>query len=310
MHIYCIFVMFTVPHGNRFPICLQTNAQTPKHLRSYKAQVLQVFVLQVPCIPYCVYAIRSAMMPLASAKRSAMKAKKVAFEGELPNKFGLSGEAHTTETPTTVMRCSDLQPGQKLMQTGERRTPNTSEQRMYLMPWGEALIGVDPGTRRRLDHAVAMAWEYDHWFMRTMRTSIDAEGLIGSIGRHPLHPPIDYDRISRFQAMCGVKLMVSPLKALPFDSIPALEQCSRACYVRVKHDTGNVMGHAQKLHCTICGSIIVKNAMQCCKQCKFHMPVCGTDVSPTCFATFWKRTHKAVCLRHKLVKSTAVKPQG
>jgi hypothetical protein len=261
------------------------------------------------------------MLPIASATRSAKLTvdaktvtKKVAFHGDLVTdaKFGVSDETRETETPKTVIRCSDLQPGQRLrgkivdLQTGEERAASATEKRMYLMPWGEALIGIDPGTRRRLDYSVALAWEYDHWFMRSIRTSVDAETLIGSLGRHPLAPPIDYGRLTRFQDECGAKVMHSPLKALSFESFPALEQCSRAHYVRIKRDTCNVMGHGQKLHCAICRRTIIKDAMQCCKQCKFHMPVCSKDLSPACFATFWKNTHKAVCMRHRLVKSHSV----
>jgi len=141
------------------------------------------------------------MLPIASATRTAKLTadakgvtKKVVFKGEVTDTVTVSNEARETDMPTTVIRCSDLQPGQKLsghvvdLQTGEMRGPNATEQRMYLMPWGEALIGVDPGTRRRLDYSVFMAWEHDHWFVRCMRTSADAETLIGSIGRHPLSP--------------------------------------------------------------------------------------------------------------------------
>ena len=94
------------------------------------------------------------MLPIASAKRAARLTvdgkdvtKKVAFKGDLVT-FGLSDEARETDTLKTVVRCSDLQPGQKLnghivdLQTGERRGPSASEKRMYLMPWGDALIGV------------------------------------------------------------------------------------------------------------------------------------------------------------------------
>lgn len=241
-------------------------------------------------------------LPLASAVRRRPAQRQVAFQGDLP-----SGDARTMETPSTIIRCSDLKPGQTLsghvvdLVTGERRAPSANEKRMYLMPWGEAIIGVDPKTRKKLDRSVALAWEYDHWFMRCMRTSIDAEGLIGSIGRHPLHPPIDHDRLDGFQVQLGTQIMFSPLKHFDFNSICALDMCSRAHYVRIKFDTGNVMGHAQQLHCTICGYIILKDAMQCCEQCKIHMPAC----SSTCFNEFWKRTHKAVCKRHKLVKSYA-----
>ena len=258
------------------------------------------------------------MLPLASAKRAARLTvdgkdvtKKVAFKCDLVT-FGFSDEAPETDTLKTVVRCSDLQPGQKLnghivdLQTGERRGPNASEKRMYLMPWGDALIGIDPGTRRRLDYSVALAWEYDHWFMRSIRTSVDAEPLIGSIGRHPLSPPIDYGRINRFQNELGSKVAASPLKAFPFDALYAPDQCSRAHYVRIKRDTFSVMGHALKLHCAICPRTIIKDAMQCCERCKFHMPVCSKDLSPACFKTFWKNTHKAVCMRHRLVKSHAV----
>jgi hypothetical protein len=156
---------------------------------------------------------------------------------------------------------------------------------------GEALIGVDPATRKRLDYSVALAWERDHWFMRTMRTSIDAEDLIGAIGRHPLAPPIDYDRLERFEAMQTKRLMMSPLKHCPFDALVALEQCSRTHYVRIKRDTDNMMGHAQKLHCTTCHMLVLKDAMQCCTQCKFPMHICK---NPDCFKVYWTRTHKAV----------------
>jgi hypothetical protein len=261
------------------------------------------------------------MLPIAGAARAAKLAadgkgvaKKVAFKGEVTGTVTVNDEARETDTPlTTAIRCSDLQPGQKLsghvvdLQTGEMRGPNATEQRMYLMPWGEALIGVDPGTRRRLDYSVFMAWEHDHWFVRCMRTSVDAETLIGSIGRHPLSPPVDADRLTRFDIGLTAKIMVSPLKALHFQDLPALEQCSRRHYVRIKRDTFNAMGHGLQLHCAICAKAIIKDAMQTCRSCKFHMPVCHADVSPACFATYWKNSHKAVCTRHKLVKTHRVR---
>ena len=120
------------------------------------------------------------MLPLASTKRAA---RKVAFKCDLG-----------TDTPKTV-RCSEVQPGQKLIGTlstwrnGERCEPTAAEKRMYLMPWGDTLIGIDPGTKRRLEYSVALAWEYDHWLIRSIRTLVDAEPLVGSIGRHPLPPP-------------------------------------------------------------------------------------------------------------------------
>ena len=97
-------------------------------------------------------------LPLASAVRRTSRPaqRQVAFQGDLPNAFALSGDASTTETPSTVIRCSDLKPGQKLSGhvvdcvTGERRAPSVDEKRMYLMPWGEAIIGVDPKTRKNL----------------------------------------------------------------------------------------------------------------------------------------------------------------
>jgi len=137
------------------------------------------------------------MLPIASATRTAKLtadgkgvAMKVAFKGEVADTVTVSDK----DMPTTVIRCSDLQPGQNLkghivdMQTGERRGPNATEKRMYLMPWGEALIGVDPGTRRRIDYSVFMAWGHDHSFVRYMHYNRSLETLVGKIGRHPLSP--------------------------------------------------------------------------------------------------------------------------
>ena len=97
--------------------------------------------------------------------------------------------------------------------------------------------------------------------------------------------------------------MVSLLKALHFKDVSAIDQCSRAHYVRIKRDTFNVMGHALQLHCAICARAIIKDAMQTCRSCKFHMPVCNKDLSSACFATYWKNAHKAGCTRHRLVKT-------
>jgi hypothetical protein len=208
---------------------------------------------------------------------------------------------------STVVRTSDMQPGQILtghvvdLQTGERRSAHDADKRMYLMPWGEALIGVDPATRKKLDFACALAWEYDVAFVRSMRTSIDAEGLIGSLGRHPLTPPLDYGRLERFERSQVMGLLKTPLKHFSIASIVALDPCSRKHYVRIKRDTDNVVGHSLRLHCASCGICVLKDGMQCCRQCKFHMPVCSTE----CFKLYWTRTHKAVCVRHKLVKSYA-----
>jgi hypothetical protein len=69
----------------------------------------------------------------------------VTFFGATP--FGtveapLGDDPRAVETPTTVVRCSDLKPGQILkghvvdLQTGERRTASDAEKRMYPMPWG------------------------------------------------------------------------------------------------------------------------------------------------------------------------------
>ena len=138
------------------------------------------------------------MLPIASATRTAKftadwkgVAKEVAFKSEVADTVTVSDE----DMPTTVIRCSDLQPGQRITGTSSRCRrgrgwgPSATEKRMYLMPWGEALIGVDPGTRRRLAYSVFMAWEHDHSFVRYMCYNRSLETLLGSIGRHPLSPP-------------------------------------------------------------------------------------------------------------------------
>ena len=205
-------------------------------------------------------------------------------------------------------RTSELKQGDTLRghvydcRTGERRGMPSREEKnrpLYLMPWGESLIGVDPGTRKRIDWWCAMAWEHDSWMIRCLKTSVDAESCIGSLGRHPLAPPVDAERIERFNDALAVRLHASPFSRLPLETVASLDQCSRRHYCRIKLETDNMLDHAKKLSCATCSKMIPREGMQCCKDCKFHVPVC----SQICFCSYWTMRHKADCKRHKLVKS-------
>jgi hypothetical protein len=182
--------------------------------------------------------------------------------------------------------------------TGEELDTNT-ESRTYLMPWGDQLIGVSAVARKKMDYQVHLAWEHDHWLMRALHASFASERFVGCIGRHPLSPPMDSERVGRFQENIITAIGESPLACLGIFALAQLDACSRRHYSRIKRDTANVFGHALQLHCTECTKTILKDGMRCCDACKFHMPVC----SKACFKLYW-RTHKVVCGRHKLVKAT------
>ena len=188
-------------HGLATPL---SNRSSPWHLKPRKTVSFygaEHFGTADPSVPWVETSIASELATPSTMIRAAPQTR--------------------VATPlSTVVRTSDMQPGQILtghvvdLQTGERRSAHDADKRMYLMPWGEALIGVDPATRKRLDFACALAWEHDVAFVRSMRTSIDAEGLIGSLGRHPLTPPLDYGRLGRFERSQVMGLLKSPFEAL------------------------------------------------------------------------------------------------